>query len=43
MKLERPKIPIAKPKLRVGQHERISKEKIKFAKGGDQNYTTEVF
>jgi hypothetical protein len=37
------KIPIAKPKLRVGQHVRISKEKMKFAKGGEQNYTTEVF
>jgi hypothetical protein len=37
------KIPIAKPKLRVGQHVRISKEKMKFAKGGEKNYTTEVF
>ena len=27
----------------VGQHVRISKEKFKFAKGGEQNYTTEVF
>ena len=26
----------------VGQHVRISKEKLKFAKGGEQNYTTEV-
>jgi transposase InsO family protein len=37
------KIPIAQPRFRVGQHVRISKEKMKFAKGGEQNYTTEVF
>jgi hypothetical protein len=30
------KIAIAKPKLRVGQHARISKEKMKFAKGGEK-------
>jgi len=30
-------------KFRVGQHVRISKEKVKFAKGGEQNYTTEIF
>jgi hypothetical protein len=40
---EIPKIPIAKPRYRVGQHVRISKEKMKFAKGGEQNYTMEVF
>jgi hypothetical protein len=34
------KIPIAKPKLHVGQYVSISKVKIKFAKGGEQNYTT---
>ena len=27
----------------VGQHVRISKQKLKFAKGGEQNYTTELF
>ena len=27
----------------VGHHVRISKEKLKFAKGGEQNYTTEIF
>ena len=27
----------------VGQHVRISTEKLKFAKGGEQNYTTEIF
>jgi hypothetical protein len=37
------KIAIAKPKLRVGQHVLISKEEMQFAKGGEQNYTTEVF
>jgi hypothetical protein len=37
------RIRTAKAKLRVGQHVRISKEKMKFAKGGEQNYTTEIF
>jgi hypothetical protein len=37
------KIPIAKHKYRMAQHVRISKEKIKFANVGEQNYTTEVF
>jgi hypothetical protein len=36
-------IPTSKPKFRVGQHVRISREKMKFAKGGEQNYTTEIF
>ena len=30
-------------RFNVGQHVRISKEKLKFAKGGEQNYTTEIF
>jgi len=34
---------LSKLKFRVGQHVRISKEKMKFAKGGAQNYTAEVF
>ena len=33
----------AKVRYSVGQHVRISKEKLKFAKGGEQNYTTEIF
>ena len=33
---------LSKPKFRVGQHVRISKM-MKFAKGGEQNYTTEIF
>jgi hypothetical protein len=37
------KIAIAKPRYRVGQHVRISKQNMKFAKGGEQNYNTEVF
>jgi uncharacterized protein YxjI len=34
---------LATLKFRVGQHVRIIKEKLKFAKGGEQNYTTEIF
>jgi len=34
---------LSKLKFLVGQHVRISKEKVKFAKGGEQNYTTETF
>jgi hypothetical protein len=30
-------------KFKVGQHVRISKEKLKFAKDGEQNHTTEIF
>ena len=30
-------------RYRAGQHVRISKEKINFAKGGEQNHTTEIF
>ena len=30
-------------KFNVGQHIRISKEKIKFAKWSEQNYTNEIF
>jgi len=37
------KIPISQPRFRVGQHARIRKEKMEFAKSGEQNYTTEVF
>jgi hypothetical protein len=34
---------IATAKFREGQHVRISKEKMRFAKGGEQNYSTEIF
>jgi hypothetical protein len=37
------KIPKARVKFKVGQHVRISKEKMKFAKGAEQNFSTEVF
>jgi hypothetical protein len=30
-------------KFRTGKQVRISKEKLNFAKGGEQNYTTELF
>jgi hypothetical protein len=43
MNEKRGRIPISQPKFRVGQHVRISDEKMKFAKGGEQNNTTEVF
>ena len=29
--------------LNVGQHVRISKKKLKFEKGSEQNYTDEIF
>jgi hypothetical protein len=32
-----------KAKFQIGQHVRISKEKMKFAKGTEQNYKTEIF
>jgi hypothetical protein len=34
---------LATLKFRVGQHVRISKEKVKFGNGGEQNYTNEIF
>jgi hypothetical protein len=37
------KIPKARAKFRVGRHVRISKEKMKIAKGAEQNFSTEVF
>ena len=33
----------AKVKFSVGQHVRISKEKMKFAKGGEKTFSTEIF
>jgi transposase InsO family protein len=43
MRARQSKIKTAVAKFRAGQHVRISKEKLKFAKGGEQNYTTEIF
>ena len=37
------RICVAKVKLSFEQHVRISKEKMKFAKGGEHNFSTEVF
>jgi len=34
---------VAKIKFRVGQHVRIRKEKMIFAIGGEQNFSTEIF
>jgi len=34
---------VAKDKFRAGQHVRISKEKMKFAKGAEQNFSTDIF
>jgi hypothetical protein len=43
MRTKRPSIRRATAKFKVCQHVRISKEKLKFAKLGEQNYTTEIF
>jgi len=37
------RVRVAKAKFRVGQHVCISKEKMKFAKGAEQNFSTEIF
>ena len=36
-------IRVAKVNFNVGQHVRISKEKMKFAKGGEQTFSREIF
>jgi hypothetical protein len=43
MRARQSKIKTAVTKCRAGQHVRISIEKLKFAKGGEQNYTMEIF
>ena len=43
MNRRRRRIRVAKVKFSVGQHVRISKEKMKFAKGGEQTFSTEIF
>jgi len=40
---KRPSIRVIRARFCVGQHVRISKEKIKFAKGGEQNFRKELF
>ncbi|GFG37033.1 hypothetical protein Cfor_05732 [Coptotermes formosanus] len=43
MRSKRRHIRSAKPKFRVGQHVRISKEKMTFAKGSQHSYSAEIF
>jgi len=43
MKEKRLRIRAVRSKFRAGQQVRISKEKMKFAKGGEQNFSTEIF
>jgi len=40
---KRLRIRAVRAKFRAGQHVRISKETMKFAKGGEQNFSTEIF
>ena len=43
MKDKRSRVRTVKAKFTVGQHVRISKEKTMFAKGNEQNFSTEKF
>jgi hypothetical protein len=43
MRAQQTSVRRAPVKFKVGQHVRISQEILKFAKGGEQNYTTEIF
>jgi len=43
MNARKSRVRVGKVKFDVGQHARISKEKMKFAKGSEQNYTDETF
>ena len=43
MEARRLRVRVATAKFRVGQHVRISKEKMKFAKVAEHNFSTEVF
>jgi xanthine dehydrogenase molybdopterin-binding subunit B len=43
MNAKRLRIPSVKVKFHVGQHVRISKEKMKFAKASEQNFSTDIF
>jgi len=43
MEARRHSVRVAKAKFRVEQRVRISKEKMKFAKGAAQNFSTEIF
>jgi len=43
MQNKQSKVRIKETKYSVGQHVRISKEKMKFAKSAEQNFSTEIF
>jgi len=43
MEARRQRFRVATSKIRVGQHVRISKEKMKFAKAAEHNFSTEIF
>ena len=43
MKEKRIRIRAVRAKLRAGQHVRISKEKMKFAKGAEQKFSIKIF
>jgi len=40
---DRSRVRVGRFELNVGQHVRISKKKLKFEKGSEQNYTDEIF
>ena len=43
MNEKRYRVRVGKVKFTVGQHVRISKENVRFAKGSEQNYTDRIF
>jgi len=43
MKMKRCRVLALWARFLVGQHVRISKETLKFAKGAEQNFSTEIF
>ena len=43
MNEKRSRVLVGRLKFKVGQHVRIGKGKMKFAKGSEQNYTDEIF
>jgi len=43
MEANRQRVRVATSKFRVGQHVRISKDKMKFAKAPEHNFSTEIF
>jgi len=43
MQMKQSRVHTKRAKYRVELHVRISKEKTQFAKGAEQNYTTEIF